>query len=74
MKPTIYDVSHHAIDNDIVDQDALFVVEKLKNAGFEAYLVGGSVRDLIMKRIPKDYDISTSAGGIQGRPTGTKII
>src|SRR3989344_1341801 len=33
----------------------------LSNAGFENYLVGGSVRDLIMERVPKDWDIATSA-------------
>jgi tRNA nucleotidyltransferase/poly(A) polymerase len=33
----------------------------LKNAGFECYLVGGSVRDLVMKKIPKEYDLTTNA-------------
>ncbi|XDD45881.1 CCA tRNA nucleotidyltransferase [Leptospira sp. WS39.C2] len=33
----------------------------LKNAGFECYLVGGSVRDLVMNRIPKEYDLTTNA-------------
>jgi poly(A) polymerase len=37
------------------------VATKLKDNGFEAYLAGGCVRDLIIKRIPKDYDIATSA-------------
>lgn len=36
-------------------------MEKLKAAGFVAYLVGGSVRDLLLNQVPKDYDISTSA-------------
>lgn len=36
-------------------------MEKLKQAGFTAYLVGGSVRDLLLKKKPKDFDISTSA-------------
>jgi tRNA nucleotidyltransferase (CCA-adding enzyme) len=37
------------------------VIETLNNAGHEAYLVGGSVRDMIMSRVPKDWDITTSA-------------
>lgn len=37
------------------------VTETLKNAGFEAYLVGGCVRDLILKRKPKDWDVTTNA-------------
>lgn len=36
-------------------------MEKLRNAGYVAYLVGGSVRDLLLGRKPKDFDISTSA-------------
>lgn len=46
---------------DKVDPDALFVMEKLRQAGFIAYLVGGSVRDLLLNKTPKDFDISTSA-------------
>lgn len=37
------------------------VVERLQNAGFEAYLVGGCVRDMILGREPGDYDVATSA-------------
>ena len=36
-------------------------MQKLREAGFIAYLVGGSVRDLLLERDPKDFDISTSA-------------
>lgn len=61
MQPKIYSVSDHDIDPKLVDPDALFVLEKLREAGFIAYLVGGGVRDLLLKRVPKDFDISTSA-------------
>jgi len=44
-----------------VDPDALKVVRKLVAGGFEAYLVGGCVRDLYLKRRPKDFDVATSA-------------
>jgi poly(A) polymerase len=44
-----------------VDPDALKVVRRLLQAGHEAYLVGGCVRDLYLSRRPKDFDIATSA-------------
>ncbi|HLB59059.1 MAG TPA: HD domain-containing protein [Bdellovibrionota bacterium] len=40
---------------------AASIVSRLNKAGFEAYLVGGCVRDLVMQKTPKDYDIATSA-------------
>lgn len=61
MAPKTYLATEHDIDSHLIDPDALFVIEKLREAGFEAYLVGGSVRDLMLKKIPKDFDISTSA-------------
>ncbi|MBP6889261.1 MAG: HDIG domain-containing protein [Candidatus Moranbacteria bacterium] len=36
-------------------------IESLKKAGFEAYIVGGCVRDMLLKRVPKDWDITTNA-------------
>lgn len=44
-----------------VDPDALKVVRKLVQGGHEAFLVGGCVRDLYLKRRPKDFDVATSA-------------
>ena len=44
-----------------VPQEARVVCETLKNAGFEAYLVGGCVRDLLLEREPKDWDVTTNA-------------
>lgn len=61
MKPKVYTVSDHDIDSNLVDHDALYVLRVLRDAGFNAYLVGGSVRDLLLKKTPKDFDISTSA-------------
>ena len=51
----------HPITNDMIDKDALYVLRKLKNAGFAGYLVGGGVRDLYLGKKPKDFDISTDA-------------
>lgn len=44
-----------------IDQDAIKVVRRLSRAGHTAYLVGGCVRDLLLGRRPKDFDIATSA-------------
>jgi poly(A) polymerase len=51
----------HQLPIDKVDTHALYVMEKLKSAGYISYLVGGSVRDLLLGATPKDIDISTSA-------------
>lgn len=69
MQPKIYTSNQHGIDPTLIDSDALFVLEKLRNAGFIAYLVGGSVRDLLINKRPKDFDISTSA-----RPEQVKAL
>lgn len=49
------------IDPQLVDQDAAKVVRRLHRYGHEAYLVGGCVRDLLLGRQPKDFDVATSA-------------
>jgi poly(A) polymerase len=56
-----YHATSHDIDQSQIDYNAIAIIERLKNAGYESYLVGGSVRDLLVKRTPKDYDITTSA-------------
>ena len=40
---------------------AISIIETLRQQGFQAYMVGGCVRDLLLKREPADYDIATSA-------------
>jgi poly(A) polymerase len=56
-------ITRHAVtlDEARIDQDAARVVRRLEKAGFHAYLVGGCVRDLLLDRAPKDFDIATSA-------------
>ena len=44
-----------------ISAGAYSVVAQLQGAGFETYIVGGAIRDLLLKRKPKDFDISTSA-------------
>jgi poly(A) polymerase len=48
-------------DDDRIDADAAKVVRRLERSGFQAYLVGGCVRDLLLGGKPKDFDIATSA-------------
>lgn len=49
------------IDEKLIDVDAAKVVRRLVRNGYEAYLVGGCVRDLLLNRAPKDFDVATSA-------------
>ncbi len=51
----------HGIDPGLVDRRASDVVRTLKDAGFEAYIVGGAVRDLLLGLKPKDFDVATNA-------------
>ena len=61
VKPRIIPRSEHVISRANVTDRALKVLYRLKNAGFKAYLVGGSVRDLLLGREPKDFDVATDA-------------
>jgi poly(A) polymerase len=60
-KAVIYTKSEHAIPSEKIDQDAFRVVTRLRDSGFDAYIVGGAVRDLIVGKVPKDFDIVTDA-------------
>ena len=51
----------HGIDPSLVDGRAIDVVRTLKRAGYEAYIVGGAVRDLLLGLRPKDFDVATNA-------------
>ena len=57
-KPRRYQV---IFDNSFIDPDVRKVVRRLARHGHEAYLVGGCVRDLLLSRKPKDFDVATSA-------------
>lgn len=45
----------------MIPDDVIYIIEKLNQEGYEAFVVGGSVRDLLLKKTPKDWDITTSA-------------
>jgi poly(A) polymerase len=59
--PTIVPRAEHPISRRDIDPDALKVLYRLRQFDHVAYLVGGSVRDLLLGRRPKDFDIGTSA-------------
>ena len=54
-------VDRHGINPTLVDERARNVVSTLQGAGFEAYIVGGAVRDLMVGLAPKDFDVATNA-------------
>jgi poly(A) polymerase len=49
------------IDKSHIDPNALNYYRMLKESGFSAYFVGGAVRDLLLGKLPKDFDIATNA-------------
>jgi poly(A) polymerase len=59
--PRVYPRSEHVISRSLISDNALRVLYRLKKAGYEAYLVGGCVRDLLLGREPKDFDVVTDA-------------
>jgi poly(A) polymerase len=68
-KAIIYTCDEHGINFADVDSEAVSIVRKLKSAGFDSYIVGGAVRDLILGKKPKDFDIVSMAS-----PTKIKKI
>jgi len=60
-KARVYDNTEHTIDPSLVDRDASAIVKRLVSHGFTAYIVGGAVRDLLLGKRPKDFDIVTDA-------------
>lgn len=58
--PTIITRDHHPISRKDLSDNALKVLYRLKDAGYESYLVGGCVRDLLLGKHPKDFDVATA--------------
>ena len=56
-----YGAGEHHIAPQSIPPEAVWVYRELREAGFEAYLVGGCVRDLLLGYEPKDFDVSTNA-------------
>lgn len=59
--PVIIPRAEHAISRSNISENALKVLYRLHKAGYESYLVGGGVRDLLLGREPKDFDVATNA-------------
>ncbi|WP_461245785.1 polynucleotide adenylyltransferase PcnB [Treponema sp. R6D11] len=68
-KAIIYTRDEHGINFADVDNEAIDIIKKLKNSGYDSYIVGGAVRDLILGKKPKDFDIVSAAS-----PTRIKKI
>ncbi|MGA9852682.1 MAG: polynucleotide adenylyltransferase PcnB [Gammaproteobacteria bacterium] len=61
ISPAIISRADHNISRAHISENALKVLYRLKSAGYESYLVGGGVRDLLLGREPKDFDVATDA-------------
>ena len=57
----IYTKDEHKIPLDKVDPDAIRACDRLRREGYQAYIVGGAVRDLLLGKEPKDFDLVTDA-------------
>ncbi len=60
-KANSYPVKQHGINPKHIPESARVVTQTLTDAGFDAYVVGGAVRDLMLGHIPKDFDVATNA-------------
>jgi poly(A) polymerase len=69
ITPNIIPRDEHIISRSNISEHALTVLRRLKKAGFQAHLVGGGVRDLLLGREPKDFDVATDASPEQLRET-----
>mgnify|MGYP006222282437 FL=1 len=59
--PSVIDGADYSLSANMISRDARKVVETLQDAGFDAYVVGGAVRDLLLGIKPKDFDVATNA-------------
>ena len=59
--PAVYARPEHTVSRADISRAALKVLYTLRDRGYEAYLVGGGVRDLLLGRKPKDFDVATNA-------------
>jgi len=61
VSPEVYSKSQHNIDQSLINKNAKDVINFLTRSGYKAYVVGGGVRDLLLGKKPKDFDIATNA-------------
>ena len=60
-QPIVVPRAEHRISRKQIDENTLKVLYRLRRHGYQAYLVGGGVRDLLLERQPKDFDVATDA-------------
>ena len=68
MNPVEYPAPEYGVEKSCISPGSLDVVQRLQHAGFDGYLVGGCVRDLVLGRTPKDFDVATNAHPEQVQP------
>ena len=61
IQPELHAQSQHKIRIDQIDPHAREIIHNLNKSGFQAYLVGGCIRDLMLEKYPKDFDVVTEA-------------
>ncbi|OHD17916.1 MAG: hypothetical protein A2086_16220 [Spirochaetes bacterium GWD1_27_9] len=59
--PKIIEVSEHKIKRTMIDFNAIKIINRLNKFGFDAYIVGGAIRDYLLGKKPKDFDVATNA-------------
>ncbi|PTT60442.1 polynucleotide adenylyltransferase PcnB, partial [Pseudomonas sp. HMWF007] len=59
--PEVLNSGQHSLQKTQFSRYAVNIVERLQGAGYQAYLVGGCVRDMLLGITPKDFDVATSA-------------
>lgn len=57
--PTYYDYSEHGIKSSKIDSRSFEIAKKIIKSGHQAYVVGGAIRDILLNRTPKDFDLVT---------------
>ncbi len=57
----VYSKNEHSIRLSLIDNHVISIIKKLKYNGYQGYVVGGALRDIILGKIPKDFDIATNA-------------
>ncbi len=67
-KRQVYSQAQHKIDRRLVSRNAIKVCEVLQQKGYDAFIVGGAVRDLVLGFEPKDFDVATNATPEEIRP------